>query len=112
MPEASRRVKRLLREYAAAAYEEDLRRALLPVAEAFKRWERNELDSSELSEIIHKFHQGPARDLWLRYDTPYQDMAVAHAITTGLLKKDTVPAELLDYLAGPLRFYEERQAAS
>jgi len=72
----SRRVKRLLRDYAAAAYEEDLRRALLPMAEAFKRWKRNELDSRELSTIIHEFHQGPARGLWVRHDTPYQDMAV------------------------------------
>ena len=112
MAEPSRRVKRLLREYAAAAYEEDLRRALLPVAEAFRRWERNELDSSELSAIIHEFHQGPARDLWVRYDTPYQDMAVAYAITTGLLRKDTMPAELLDHLAGLLRLYREPSSGS
>src|SRR2546422_6315186 len=69
MAETPKRIKRLLREYAAVAHEEELRRALLPVAEAFKRWEREELDSGELSEIIHKFHQGPARDLWVRYNT-------------------------------------------
>ncbi|MBI4519225.1 MAG: hypothetical protein HY701_00185 [Gemmatimonadetes bacterium] len=107
-----KRIKRLLREYAAAAHEEDLRRALLPVAEAFKRWERKELDSAELSEIIHSFHQGPARDLWVRYTTPHLEMAVALAITTGVLSRDTIPAELLDHLAGPLRFYEEGRATS
>jgi len=112
MAETPKRVKRLLREHAAVAHEEELRRALVPVAEAFKRWERAELDSGELSEIIHKFHQGPARDLWVRYNTAHLEMAVAFAITTGLLSRDTIPAELLDHLAGPLRFYAEEQATS
>jgi hypothetical protein len=106
MGETPKRIKRLLREYAAAAHEEELRRALLPVAEAFKRWERQELGSGELSKIIHKFHQGPARDLWVRDNTAYLEMIVAFAITTGLLSKDAMPAELLDHLAGPMRFYE------
>jgi len=112
MTDTPKRIKRLLREYAAVAHEEELRRALLPVAEAFKRWERQELDSGELSAIIHTFHQGPARDLWVRYNTTHLDMAVALAITTGLLSRDAVPAELLDHLAGPMRFYEEEQASS
>ena len=112
MAETPKRIKRLLREYAAVAHEEELRRALLPVAEAFKRWERAELDSGELSEIIHKFHQGPARDLWGRYNTGRLEMDVAFAITTGLLSRDTIPAELLDHLAGPLRFYAEEQTTS
>lgn len=53
MAETPKRIKRLLREYAAAAHEEELRRALLPISEAFGRWKRRELDSGELSEIIH-----------------------------------------------------------
>jgi len=67
MADIPKRVKRLLRECAAAAHEEELRRALLPIAEAFKRWEQGELGSGDLSELIHRFHQGPARDLYLRY---------------------------------------------
>ena len=112
MAETPKRIKRLLREYAAVAHEGELRQALLPIAEAFKRWERGELDSGELSEVIHKFHQGPARDLWVRYDTAHLEMAVAFAITMGLLRRDAIPAELLDHLAGPLRFYAEEQATS
>jgi hypothetical protein len=109
---AAKRIKRLLREYAAAAHEEELRRALLPVAEAVRRWERKELDSGELSEIIHKFHQGPARELWVRYNTTHLEMTVAFAITTGVLSRDAIPAELLEQLTGPMRFYEEERATS
>ena len=110
MADAPKRIKRLLREYAAAAHEEELRRALLPVSEGFKRWERGELGSGELSEIIHQFHQGPARDLWARYNTPLLEMVVAFAITTGVLGRNTIPGELLEHLAGAMRFYEEDQA--
>ena len=107
MADTTKRIKRLLREYAAAAHEEELRRALLPLAEAFGRWERRELGSGELSEIIHQFHQGPSRDLWGRYSAPRLEMAVAFAITTGVLGRGTIPAELLEHLAGSIRFYEE-----
>ena len=109
MADAPKRIKRLLREYAGAAHEEELRRALLPVSEAFGRWAKRELSSGELSEIIHRFHQGPARGLWVRYDTSHLEMPVAFAITTGVLARETIPAELLEHLAGALRFYEELQ---
>jgi len=110
MADVPKRIKRLLREYAGAAHEEELRRALLPVSEAFGRWARRELSSGELSEIIHRFHQGPARELWVRYNTSHLEMPVAFAITTGVLARQTIPAELLEHLAGALRFYEEDQA--
>ena len=112
MADTPKRIRRLLREYAAAAHEEELRRALLNVAEAFKRWERRELGSGELSEIIHTFHQGPARDLWVRYNTAHLEMAVAYAISSGVLARETIPADLLDHLAGAIEFYQSERATS
>jgi hypothetical protein len=112
MTDPPKRIKRLLREQAGHAHEEELRRALVPVAEAFKRWERGELGSMELSDIIHRFHQGPARELFTRYDTPppYLELAVAHAITAGIIDRQTIPGELLDHLARALALYESQQA--
>jgi hypothetical protein len=37
-------------------------------------------------------------------------MPVAFAITTGVLARETIPAELLEHLAGALRFHEQVQA--
>jgi hypothetical protein len=71
---------------------------------------RKELGSGEPSEIIHRFHQGPATELWVRYNKLHLEMAVAFAITTGVLRRETIPAEVLEHLAGALRFYEEEQA--
>jgi hypothetical protein len=110
MADVPKRIKRLLRECAGAAHEEELRRALLPVSEAFGRWARRELSSGELSEIIHRFHQGAARELWVRYNTSHLEMPVASAITNGVLGRETIPTELLEHLAGALRFYEDEQA--
>jgi len=112
MADTPKRIKRLLREQAGQAHEEELRRALVPVAESFKRWERGELDSAELSDIIHRFHQGPARQLLDRYNNPYLELAVAHAITAGVLDRQTIPAELLDHLARALAFCESQQETS
>ena len=112
MADTPKRIKRLLREQAGQAHEEELRRALVPVAEAFERWEHGEIGSGELSDIIHRFHQGPARELFGRYNHPYLDMTVAYAITAGVLDRQTIPAELLDHLAPALAFYESQQATS
>ena len=112
MADTPKRIKRLLREHAADAHEEELRRALVPVAEAFKRWERGELGSGELSEIVHRFHQGPARELFVRYNTPHLEMTVAYAITMGVLDRQKIPAELCEHLARALEFYESQRATS
>jgi len=112
MGDTPKRIKRLLREHAAAAHEAELRRALLAVAEAFKRWESGELGSGELSEIIHKFHQGPARELYVRYNTTHVETPVAYAIATGVLDRKAIPAELLKHLAGAIEFYESEMAPS
>jgi hypothetical protein len=109
MADIPKRVKRLLRECAAAAHEEELRRALLPIAEAFKRWEQGGLGSGELSELIHGFHQGPARELYVRYNTNQLEAHVAYAIVSGVLDRKAVPAEVLDHVARLIRFYESEQ---
>src|SRR5438128_10039987 len=74
----------------------------------FKLWEQGRLGSGELSELIHRFHQGPARELYVRYDTNDLEAPVAYAIVTGVLDRKAVPAEVLDHVARMIRFYEER----
>jgi hypothetical protein len=110
MAEIPKRLKRLLRTYAGEAHEEEFRGALLPLAQAFDRWKRGDIASWELSNLIHKFHQGPARDLFVKYDTNHLEAPVAHAIVTGVLAKDKIPSELLQHLATWIKFYEESEA--
>ena len=106
-----KRIKRLLREFAAKAHEEELRRALTPLANAFERWSRGEADSFELSDLIHGFHQGPSRDLFVRYTRRPHDPAVAYAIATGIINRQEVPEDLLEHLAPVLEFYAHAPSA-
>jgi hypothetical protein len=91
---------------AGEAHEEELRRALLPLSDAFQRWQRGEVPSGELTDMIHQFHQGPARDLWVRYNSRMLEQVVAYAIVSGVLDRTKVEPEVLDFLARSIQFYE------
>jgi hypothetical protein len=108
-PDTPKRIRRLLREQAALAYQEELRRALLPLAEAFRKWEQGQVTSGELSQLIHEYHQGPARDIFVRYDCLRFEMAVPQAIAEGLLDRTKVPQQFLDYFSSQIKFLEEEE---
>ena len=112
MRDIPKRIKRLLREYAEIAHEEELRRALLPLATAFEEWKKGTVSSGELSVMIHEFHQGSARALFNKYNSTWLDLSVAHAIHSGVLEKERVPQELLDHLATAIASYENQEKDS
>lgn len=106
MQDAPKKIKRLVREWAGVAHERDLRNALSELRVHFDRWERGEIDSFELNERVHRFHNGPARDIWKRYATTHLEPAVASATVAGVLRKDELPVELVQHVAGWIGFYE------
>ena len=106
--EMPKRLKRALREAAMAAHEEELRRALVPLEAAFQRWRAGDVGSGELAELIHEFHEGPARELFKRYNYGQLDLAVAHAIVAGILDRSRLQGELVEALGRAIAFYEER----
>jgi hypothetical protein len=110
MREYSKRVKRLLREFAARAYEIELGQALGELEQQFAVWRSGQISAGELSDRVYTFTRGPARELWRRYNAKLDDMQVAYAVVTGLLPRDTIPAELLEALQPMITFYEREQA--
>jgi hypothetical protein len=102
---SKKQIKRLIREYAGKAYELELREALAPLADAFRAWERGEVNSFELESLIHRFHQDAAREIYKRYSLPAT--AVARAFATGVLARESAPAELIEDLAGWIAFFEK-----
>jgi hypothetical protein len=111
MREYPKHIRRLIREYAGQAYDVELGQALGEVEQQFALWRGGQISAGELSDRIHAFHQGPNRELWGRYNAGIDDMLVAHAILTGLLPRETIPAELLEALQPSMDFYERQQAA-
>lgn len=106
MEAVPKRLNRLVLEWAAIAHERDLRDALGQLRVEFDRWERGEIDSFELNERVHRFHQDASREIWKRYATSHLAPAVASAVVAGVLRKEELPAELVQHIAGLIEFYE------
>jgi hypothetical protein len=97
-----------LRELGALAYERELAQELATLEEGFRRWRAGQSDAFDLSNAIHKFHQGPGRDLFSRYANSTLDLAVARAIHRGVVSLDEAGEDLLSALGSHLAFLKER----
>ena len=106
MDEVPKRINRQVREWAGIAHERDLRKALSELHRQFERWELGEIDSLELNEGVHRFHQERSREIWKRYATTHLEAAVASAVAAGVLRKEELTSELLHHLAALIEFYE------
>lgn len=110
MHQYPKHIKRMIREYAGQAYEIELGQALGQLEQQFALWRGGQIGAGELSDRIHAFHQGPSASCGGRYNAGIDDTLVAHAIVTGLLPRETIPAEL-EALQPSMDFYERQQAA-
>ena len=88
MQEVPKRIKGLVREWARIACDRDLRKALGELHAQFALWERGEIDSFELNERVHRFHEDTSREIWKRYATTHLEPAVASAVATGVLTRE------------------------
>lgn len=111
MREYSKAIKRKLNELSMAAHEAALRRALLPLAEDFEQWRQGKMGSGELTERIHKFHHGPARELFKQYNHNWLELNVAVAIVDGLLDRAQVPPDALAAIADVVAMIEAHRKA-
>ena len=65
--EHSKRIKKLRSEWLGEAYERELRRELTKLDASFEAWRQGEIDSWDLCDRIHKFHNGASRELYKQY---------------------------------------------
>lgn len=109
MKAPSKTVRRMLREWCGIAYRRELRDELAKLHDQFHQWENETLSEFELSDAIHKFHQGAARDLYVRYeiDSGVDEMLLAAAIANDVIKTEEIPSELLDAIKPLMHHLEE-----
>jgi hypothetical protein len=105
MRDYPKRIKRALREWAAEAHERELHRELTILDRSFAGWREGQLSSSALTELIHRFHNGPARELHNRYNSGYEDMNVAAALAAGILTREEMPAEVVEAIEDLMGFH-------
>lgn len=84
-----------LRVLAQRAYERELNHSLTELRSHFQRWQAGELNAFDLSDRIHKFHQGSSRELYTRYTQLDAEVLVVRALQEGLLEENELSTELL-----------------
>ena len=76
MNEYPKRIKRELKELAGQAYENELGRELGDLARHFDDWREGKIGASDLTELVHQYHNGPARELWKKYNGSFTELLV------------------------------------
>jgi hypothetical protein len=95
-------MKKSLREFVCIAQEQELKRALQPIADAFEKWKNNEISSKYIYEKIRNFNGGSAREIYNKYTKLTNRQLVDQAIDGGKLSSDKIPDDLLRDLANAI----------
>jgi len=96
-----------LRRLAELAYERELSAELGVLESHFGKWRQGEIDPFELSDAIHQFHQGPARDLYVANAGPKPEALVARALAREVLAEDEVPQAIREALQSMIAYYAD-----
>ena len=104
--EYPKQIKRELRELAGQAYENELGRELGELAQHFDEWREGKIDTSSLTELVHRYHNGPARELWKKYNSGFVELLVAQAVVSRILQKEQVTKEAWPYVEETIEKYK------
>ena len=109
MSQPTKQIKKLIRQYGAIAHERELSQELRDLHSEFERWQKGEISAGDLNDKIHDYHDGPSRNMWVKYGTSNPQAGLAAAIASGLIAKDEVPSQLLEFLARNIEYFESEQ---
>lgn len=104
MDSFSKSENKQLRAAASIAYERELAAALAQLERQFVDWHAGQLSPFDLSDAIHKFHDGTARRLYVFY-AGKPALCVAHALATGVLSEQEVSNDLASKLQSMVEFF-------
>lgn len=96
-------LKREIRDLAGVLHERLLAAELRKLEAEFARWREGALDAIELSTLIHRFHEGPPRQLWLQFNTNNVKVLSVHlkeGLEEGVMRAEEFSEEALRFL-GP-----------
>jgi hypothetical protein len=99
-----------LRELAGLAYRRELAAELAKLEAKFARWRSGDIDPFELSDEIHRFHDGVSRELYNLYGNLPPNQSVPRAVALEILQEADVPPELLAALESTLQFFRDFNA--
>jgi hypothetical protein len=98
----------LLRKLAGAAWEAELKSELKNLFEDFRKWADDGMDSFDLSDKIHEFHNGVSRELYGRYTRLDPEITVPRAVAMGILDEEALGQALVEKLRAQIDLYRKR----
>ena len=107
MKEYPRAIRKKLNELSVLAWKRELDSELALLAERLDEWRGGRINSFELSEYIHRFHNGPSKNLWKRYNHDQSDISVAAAVVSGILKNDELTKEISDVIGERVSLFRQ-----
>ena len=105
MKKYSKGIRKKFRELANLAWQRELDRDIASLAERFDEWRKKKIDCFELNELIHKFHNGPSREIWKKHNYFDADAITAMAVASGILKREEIPQDILQYIETEIELY-------
>ena len=100
MADITKRQRKVLRQLARVAWTREQASHLGELAAKFDQWRDGSITGDDLDTAIHEYHQGPARDLYLRYEASKgPEVVVGLAVAQGVLSKDDIPDDLWEAVA-------------
>jgi len=108
----SKKQRRELRELQGLAWERELEEALRSLRKDFEHWDGGEITVFELSDRIHKFHDGRSRELFNMYSGSLGDWWVGHTIAKGVIDESELSDDLHDVFKDEIARCRERWQAT
>ena len=108
-PRLTKEQTRQARELATAAREAELSEALRELDVLFSDWRKGRIDAFQLSDAIHQFHDGQARDLFKMYSGLAPEDLAARAIAHELVAPEQIPRDLRRALGDWIEVWRRRE---
>jgi hypothetical protein len=105
----SRKQRRELRNLQGLAWERELEEALRSLRKDFEMWDRGDISAFELSDRIHKFHNGRSRELFNMYSGSLDNWWVGHSIARGVIEESELSDDLRNVLKDGIAVCRARQ---
>lgn len=98
-------LRKIAKQLIGLAYKREQEKAFESLRRDFDRWQSDEIDCWELTDLIHRFHDGESRDLYKIYERGDVKIALARAVALGILGADEVSADLREPMQPMIEFF-------
>ena len=107
-----KKLKKEIRLWAGKAYERLLNKALSELDGDFSKWRAGKESPFELSERIHQFHHGIARQLYILAGHMHGEAILLEAIEQGEIHQEELSLLLWEYVSPRIKIRRHVKTAS